>query len=98
MSVKGFSSSKKTLQAIPGYTSQEAETTANFVTVQDAASDHQALDIAQRAPYSVSTGNVVTAATKRVVNATAVAGKKFNSLHVRSKQREGLSYPNCPRR
>ncbi len=73
----GFPTTKKSLGKIAGYPEDSTQVTAQFNTHQYTGSDRVAIDVTQRAPYSVSIGNVVEAgSTKRLIKCTGINAKK----------------------
>ena len=73
----GFPTTKKSLGKIAGYPEDSTQVTAQFNTHQDTGSDKVAIDVTQRAPYTVSTGNLVEAgSTKRLIKCTGINARK----------------------
>lgn len=67
MSLKGFPSQKKIKSIIPGLSDQQAIPESQFVTVHPRGSHRYSLDTQSHGFYSVSTGNVISAATTRLI-------------------------------
>lgn len=73
----GYPTTKKSLGRVQGYPEDSTQVQSQFNTHQDAGSDHIALDVTQRAPYTVSIGNVVEAgSTKRLIKCTGINARK----------------------
>ena len=73
----GYPTTKKSLGRVQGYPEDSTQVQSQFNTHQDTGSDRVALDVTQRAPYTISIGNVVEAgSTKRLIKCTGINARK----------------------
>lgn len=89
----GFPTSKKSLSSIPGYTSDQAQTKAQFNSLQPSGSDHVSLDTVQRAAYEVSNTHAVLTTEKRLITCTGVNAQKDDIIRFTSGVNAGKDYP-----
>lgn len=90
----GFPTTKKSLSKIPGYSEDQTQSKSQFNTLQDTGSDKVAMDVTQRAPYSVSTGNVVGAgSSKRLILCPGINARKGDLIKFTSGAMIGVDAP-----
>lgn len=94
----GFSTSKKSLSIVKGYTVDQSTAKSRFQTIQPAGSDRVASDSCQRALYSSATGKIVSAATKRMIAATLHGASAGDVIKFTSGALSGMDFPvlSCP--
>lgn len=90
----GYPTTKKSLSKIQGYSEDITQAQSQFNTLQDTGSDRVAIDVTQRAPYSVSIGNVVEAgSTKRLIKCTGINAKKGDLIKFTSGVMSSIDAP-----
>lgn len=100
MSIKGFSSQKKSVSSIPGFTDKQTQTTAEFVTVSAVQGDKIALDVAPKYSFAFASGKVVNAGstTRKILSTghSAVVGDfiRFTSGALNYIEAQVLSVPD----
>lgn len=93
-SPKGWPTSKKSDSSIPGFTSDQTKTVAEFSTVQNTGSDRIALDTTQRVAFSVSIGNLIEAGTtKRIIKCTGINARKGDLIKFTSGALSAIDAP-----
>lgn len=93
MSIKGYPTSKKSLGSIQGYSSEQTTSQSQFITAQEAGSDHVALDMSQRALYQVSNGNIVASAFKRFLTCVGINALKGDVIRFTSGVLDNQDFP-----
>lgn len=91
--LSGFSTQKKVLGKIPGYTDEETQDKSNFATLQNLGSDMFGLDTVMRSCFQVSSGNTITSSTERILTHSVLSAKKGDLIHFTSGALNGLFFP-----